>query len=40
MPAQPSERDQDDAVEVQSLIADINQQQQDAERETTITEPD
>lgn len=40
MPDQPSEKDQNDAVEVQSLVADINQQQQDAGRDTTITNPD
>lgn len=34
--SQPSEQDQNDAVEVQSLIADINQQQQDAGRDTII----
>lgn len=40
MPDQPSEKDQNDAVEVQSLVADINQQQQDAGRDTTIANPD
>lgn len=40
MPDQPSEKDQNDAVEIQSLVADINQQQQDAGRDTTITNPD
>lgn len=39
MPEQPSEKDQNDAVEVDSLVADINQQQQDAGRDTTITQP-
>ena len=40
MPDQPSEQDQNDAVEVQHLVADINKQQQDADRDTTITKPD
>jgi hypothetical protein len=35
--SQPSEKDQNDAVEVQSLVADINTQQQDAGRDTIIT---
>lgn len=35
----PSEKDQNDAVEIQSLVADINRQQQDAGRDTTITNP-
>lgn len=35
----PSEKDQNDAVEIDSLVADINRQQQDAGRDTTITQP-
>lgn len=35
----PTEKDQNDAVVIQSLIADINRQQQDAGRETTIVNP-
>lgn len=35
----PTEKDQNDAVEIQSLVADINREQQDAGRETTIANP-